>query len=88
MRTVKINQEEINKAMDDRNSVLQAMGFDCDDSLTIEGDIELIADDSFSKYGNVVEEEVSENVFIVSYENNDLYISDLRNKNKGFFVGD
>ncbi len=88
MRKLKINQEEINKVMSKRNIVLEAMGFESDNSVIEVEEYEFVIEDSFSKYGDVVEVEIAPNVIEVSFQKQDLYIQDLNNQPRGFFVGE
>ena len=80
-----ISKAGIEKAMNSRNKVLAAMGYDNDEStIEVKETTTVNNNDSFSKYGDVVVVEIEHNVFDVSYQKQDLYIQDL---NKGFFVG-
>jgi hypothetical protein len=88
MKNLKLTQEGIKKAMESRNSVLEAMGFDSDNSIIEVSEKEIIIEDTFSKYGNIEEKEIASNVYEVYYEKQSLYIQDLNTQKRGFFVGE
>ena len=83
-----ISKEGIEKAMNSRNKVLAAMGFDSDEAIIEVEEKAIETKQAFSKYGEVIETEIAYNVFEVSYEKQDLYIQDFNKQNKGYFVGE
>lgn len=91
MENLNINTAGVKKAMDDRNSVLEAMGFGTD-NMEIEINEPKNSNKTVSKttkrYGNIIERKIQKEVFEVEYENHSLYLKDLKSKRSGYFVGE
>lgn len=91
MKNLNINTTGIEKAMNDRNSVLEAMGFGTDNmevDFTETKNSNKTVSKTTKRYGNIIEREIQKEVFEVEYENQSLYLKGLKSKRLGYFVGE